>query len=80
MVFKELINTLKKVKTEDDITPEVIELLTNMTIAANMTFNAKTHDQIDTDKQLFNITRMVILNHLDNYLLGMQDDIDFDQL
>jgi hypothetical protein len=76
-MYKELIRELKKVKTEKDVTVELTELLTDMAIATNMINNQNEHGTEDS-KELFNISRMVILNHFDNYLLSMVSEQNVD--
>lgn len=77
-MFTDLITELKKVKTEKDITPELTEMITDMAIATNMTLNTNLHG-VQDDKQVFNMARMVILNHFDNYLLAISDEENFDE-
>ena len=72
MLYKELIEMLKTVKSEKDITVDITEMLRDVTIHANIELNRKQH-KIKDSKQLFNISRMVVLNHFDNHLLTISE-------
>ena len=73
MIYEDLIKELKKVKSEKDVTVEITELITDMAIATNM-INIENRVGSRTDKEVFNMARMTVLNHFDNYLLSMSEE------
>lgn len=73
MVYGDLIKELKKIKSEEDITVEITELITDVAIATNM-INIENQFNPRTDKEVFNMARMTVLNHFDNYLIAMSEE------
>jgi hypothetical protein len=82
MLFKDLIDQLKKVKKPEDITDDLAAELVLAGISANM-FIFQEHEEASPD-DAFQMTRTIILTHLDNILIGMyenddpDDELDFD--
>ena len=72
MIFKELINDLKKIKTHDDINEDTPDHLTAAAIGAYLTFFSKESDIID-EHEAFEMTRSLILKQLDFVLLEIMD-------
>jgi len=72
MIFKELISILKKVKTEKDLTEEVSAELTSAAVFAQMNSLIQEHDA--EPEEAFEITRTIILKHLDMILMDMVTD------
>ena len=68
MIFKDLITKLKKVKTENDINPDLAFELTAAAIASHMLVLDKQHDDLDPEES-FDITRSMILKQLDSILI-----------
>ena len=68
MIFKDLINTLKKVKTEKDITPDLSFDLTAAAIASHMLILDMQYDDIDPE-EAFDMVRSMILKQLDGILI-----------
>ena len=68
MIFKNLINQLKKVKTEKDITPELSFELTAAAIASHMMAIDTQHEDIEPD-EAFDMVRSMILRQLDGILI-----------
>jgi hypothetical protein len=72
--FKELIATLKKVKSKTDISEDLVTHLLNAAIGAQMTILAK--EGAHNPQEAFEITRMICLRELDYVLLEIMDDED----
>jgi hypothetical protein len=76
MLFKELIDQLKKVKKPEDITDELAAELTIAAIAANMSTFQQMEDA--SPNEAFLMTRTIILTHLDNVLIDLYDTNELD--
>ncbi len=81
MIFKDLINQLKKVKTEKDITPDLSFELTAAAIASQMMALNMQYDDLDPE-EAFDMVRSMILRQLDGILIDsiMSDDPFNDEL
>jgi len=72
MLFKQLIDELKKVKSEKDITPELTKTINNVTVAINMTNSHKTLG-LEHDKDIFDAARAAVLDTFDNHLIAITE-------
>lgn len=74
MLFEDLIQQLKKVKTEKDITPQLHDELINAGIVCVMC-NIKEELKIKDDLVALELARGVVLKHFDTILLDMHDPL-----
>ena len=85
MIFKDLINKLKKVKTEKDINPDLAFELTAAAIATHMMAIDTQHEELDPE-EAFDLVRSMILKQLDGILIesimsndGFDDELDMNE-
>ena len=75
MVYKQLIEQLKKVKTEKQISKGLAIMLTQVAIDAHMTSYLKDHKDIDPEEAL-DMTRMSMLKEADFVLLDIHEQFN----
>jgi hypothetical protein len=79
MIFKNLINDLKKVKADKDITPELSFDLTDAAIDSHMQ-GLMQYDELSPE-EAFDMTRSMMLKQLDSVLIDLiMDEDPADQL
>lgn len=72
MLFKDLIQLLKTVKTIDDLNPDIVEELTTAAVFSNMNSIERLSPNLNT-KEAFNLARLQVLNQFDNLLLHFSE-------
>ena len=77
-MFSNLIQELQKVRTEQDITPELAGELTAAAIASTMQSLYLQDDDID-EETAFEMTRTTLLRQLDGVLLSIIAGDDFEE-
>lgn len=75
--FKELIKDLQKVKSQKDITEDLVAHLMQAAFAAQMS-NFASVSNPPSPQEAFEMTRMICLRELDYLLLEIMEEDDFD--
>ena len=75
--FKELIKDLQKVKSQKDITEDLVAQLMQAAFAAQMSNFARVSNP-PSPQEAFEMTRMICLRELDYLLLEIMEEDDFD--